>query len=94
MARLTGMSQVSLELVDRGPDESRSTVPLDFDDEYVGVVTVLELNTSVYGMTAPEQVVASNRIGLQVGDLPEWSPAARRAATYKLFTGGRFFIVC
>ncbi len=64
------MSQVSLELVDRGPDESGGTVPLDFDDEHVGVITVFELDTSVYGMAAPE-VVVTNRAGLQVGYMPE-----------------------
>ena len=67
----TNMSQVSLELVDRRPDESGSTVPLDFDDEYVAVITVLELNASVYGMAAPEQVVVAKRTGRQVGDMPE-----------------------
>ena len=30
---LANVSQVALEPVDCGPDESGSTVPLDFDDE-------------------------------------------------------------
>ena len=68
---LTNMSQVSLELVDRRPDESGSTVPLDFDSEYVGVIAVFELDTSIYGMAAPEPVVMANRTGLQVGDMAE-----------------------
>ena len=71
VTELTNMSQISLELVNRGPDESGSTVPFDFDDEYIGVIPVFELNTSVYGMTAPEQVVVANRTGLQVGNMPE-----------------------
>ena len=68
---LTNMSQVSLELVDRGSDESGSTVPLDFDDEYIGVITVFELNTPVDGMAAPAQVFANRTGSLQVGDMPE-----------------------
>ena len=65
------MSQVSLELVDRGPDESGSTIPLDFDDEYIGVIPVFELDTPVNGMAAARQVVANRTGSLQVGDMPE-----------------------
>ena len=71
VTELANVSQVSLELVDRGPNESGSTVPLDVDDEYIGVVRVFELNPPVYGMAAPQQVVLADRTGLQVGDMPE-----------------------
>jgi hypothetical protein len=68
---LTNMSQESLELVDGGPDEPGRSVPLNLDDEYVGVATVFELDTSVYGMATPEPMIVSYRTGLQVGDIPE-----------------------
>ena len=68
---LTSMGQVSLQLVDRGSDEAGRTVPLDFDDEHVGIIPVFELDTSIYEMAASEPVFVVNRTGLQVRDMPQ-----------------------
>ena len=70
MTGLTNMGQVSLQLVDPGSDEAGSTAPFDFDDEYIGVVSVFELDMPIYEMAASEHVSMENRTGgLQVRDM-------------------------
>ena len=68
---LTNMGQVSLQLEDPGSDEAGRTAPLDFDDEYIGVIPVFELDMPIYEMTAAKQVFMANRTGLQVRDMPQ-----------------------
>ena len=64
MTGLTNMRQVALELIDRGPDETGSTIRLDFDNERIGVIAALELDTSIYGMAGSEALVMEYRAGL------------------------------
>ncbi|WP_420463574.1 hypothetical protein [Candidatus Palauibacter sp.] len=65
------MRQVSLELIDCGTDETRSTAPLDLDEEGIGLIAVLELDTSVYASVPSEQVLLADRTGLQVRHVSE-----------------------
>ena len=54
---LASMHQVSLELIDGGTNKTRSTAPLDLDEECIGYVAVLELDASTDEIAGCERVL-------------------------------------
>jgi len=84
------MRQVSLELIDRGTNETGSTAPLDLDEERVGCVAVFELDESVDAVAA-ERVLLANRTGLQVRHLLEQVTGRVYSGDFRAFHQSGFF---